>query len=81
MSQPFNVSPQYNINASHQESTLRDYWSVAVRRKWLIIAAAVATLLPGAFRIASVELHIPMPSINWWGIEGRIEHFNSHRIH
>lgn len=48
---------------------------------WTVIAAAVATLLPGAFRIAAVELHIPMPSTNWWGMEGRTEHFNSHRIH
>lgn len=47
---------------------------------WNVIAAAVATMLPGPFRIASVQLVIPPPSINWWGIQGRIEHFNSHRI-
>lgn len=48
---------------------------------WVVIAAAVATALPGAFRIESVELPIPTPGTNWWGREGRNEHFSSHRIH
>lgn len=47
---------------------------------WNVIAAAVAAVLPGTFRIKSVELHIPVPSINWWGMEGRTHIFNSHRI-
>lgn len=48
---------------------------------WNVIVAAVAAVLPGAFRIESIELYLPAPTINWWGLEGRIEHFNSHRIY
>ncbi len=40
ISQAYSVNPPYNINAA-QESTLRDYSNVAVRRKWFIIVAVV----------------------------------------
>ncbi len=43
MSQAYSVNPQYNINAA-QESTLHDYWNVALRRKWFIVVAVVTAV-------------------------------------
>lgn len=44
---------------------------------WAVIAAAVAATLTGSHRIRSVRAVVRPPS---WGVEGRREHFYSHRV-
>jgi hypothetical protein len=46
-----------------------------------IIAAAVAAVLDGPYRILSVQpLPVPAPHLNVWALEGRTQIFQSHKI-
>lgn len=45
---------------------------------WVIIAAAVAAA--GYGRIQSARAIVHPPRLDRWGIEGRREHFYSHRL-
>lgn len=53
----------------------------AIREKipWLVIAAAVATVVRGPHRIVSLQMP-GLPPLNLWSIEGRRAVFHSHRI-
>ncbi len=46
---------------------------------WMVLAAAVAAVLPDATSIRSIRL-LANHRLNWWGIEGRLEHFRSRRL-
>lgn len=46
---------------------------------WVIIAAVVAVVMPAGTRIRSV-VELGAPGLNIWGMEGRRDHFGSHRV-
>ncbi len=44
-----------------------------------VIAAAIAVVI-GPHRVVSVQQTAPAPEVNVWALEGRVEHFMSHRV-
>jgi hypothetical protein len=46
-----------------------------------VIAAAIAAVLDKPHRVISVQrVTLPVPHLNVWAYEGRVEHSMSHRI-
>jgi hypothetical protein len=46
-----------------------------------VIAAAIAAVLDRPHRVVSVQrVTIPVPHLNVWAYEGRVEHSMSHRL-
>lgn len=46
-----------------------------------VIAAAVATVIEGPHRVLSIQqAETGSPFVNAWAIEGRFQHFSSHKI-
>jgi hypothetical protein len=46
-----------------------------------VIAAAIAVGLDGPHRILSVQqADLPAPDVNVWALEGRLQHFLSHKV-
>lgn len=46
---------------------------------WAIIAAVVASVMPPKTRIRAV-VEAGLPGLNLWALEGRRDHFGSHRV-
>lgn len=65
--------PAAPVAASHGGQAAEDI-------PWAVITAAVAAVVSHEFLIRSVCIVLPEPRINWWGLEGRTDIFQSHRI-